>query len=142
MSSWTHIAAVIDVDTNIISKNLQKKVEELLSKAPKITGSEGDADVFINVLSGYNYYTSSDCRECKYGESFIENESEEESCDADEFFICPSGNYQTRVVITILGDQRDRMREQTKKEYKEFMRFIEKDCNFIIRNKSVKILGN
>ena len=54
MSRWTHIVAAIDVDTYIESENLQSDVNELMKYAPKITGSESDADVFINILSGHN----------------------------------------------------------------------------------------
>ena len=61
MSWWTHIVAAIDVDTYISSKTIKSDVEELLKGAPAITGSEGNADIFVNVLSGTNISTNRDC---------------------------------------------------------------------------------
>jgi len=50
MSYWTHIVAILEVDTYIEDKNIKQIVENKLIKAPKITGSEGCADVFVNVF--------------------------------------------------------------------------------------------
>ena len=117
MSFWTHIVASIDVDTCIECDTLKSDVAKMLEAAPKITGSEGDADVFVNVLSGYNVFS------------------------------WRNGNhrqYQTRVVITVVGDLRDRMRERTTKEWRAFKKFVEKSINeigFIIRNCSCNIMG-
>ena len=60
MSMWTHITACMSVETGIVAKKpeLKKQVKEYLDKAPKITGSEGPADVFVNIQSGYSFYTS------------------------------------------------------------------------------------
>lgn len=143
MSSWTHIVATIDVDTNIEDKNIKNKVEEILKNAPKITGSEEDADIFVNVLSGHNTSTSCDCNSCKYKETIVRHEGGGYSCDADENYQCLWGEYQTRVVITVIGDLRDRSKYKTNNEYneyKEFINFIEKDCKVWIRNRTVKII--
>lgn len=139
MSMWTHIAATLDVETYIEDKNIKNTVVEMLSKAPEITGSEGNADVFVNVLSGYNTSTNADCNACKYKESVVILEDGFQ-CEAEDDFVCPDGEYQTRVVITILGDQRDRREEQTKREYLSFVQFLEKECGFFIRNASVSII--
>lgn len=127
MSYWTHIVASIDAETYIESDTIKTDVEKMLERAPKITGSEGPADVFVNVLSGYNV-----------------------SCwDEDKHH-----EYQTRVVITVVGDLRDRMKEQTEKEWTEFKKFIGEELledsdeegnpdglNFGIRNCSYEIIG-
>jgi hypothetical protein len=111
MSCWTHIVATIDVDTFIQDKNIKDITEGVLQYAPKITGSERDARVYVNVLDGHNtsiYVNDGNCE-----------------------------SYQTRVVITVIGDLRDRDKETTLREYREFVKFI-KD-KWMIRNKTVKI---
>lgn len=124
MSMWTHIVASIDVDTFKESDTIKEDVEKMLEKAPKITGSEGPADVFVNVLSGYNI-------------SSYEDDKHKE--------------YQTRVVITVIGDLRDREKPQTEKEWNEFKDFIgiepelytdnRDGLNLEIRNCSCNIKG-
>ena len=136
MSDWTYIVATIDVDTCIEDDNIQKRMHEILKYAPKITGSERDADVFVNVLSGYNT-TSIGCDKCEHKINSKEKEGYFE-CYADENFECISKEYQTRVVITIVGNLRDRHIEQTKKEYKEFIKYLTK-LNFYIENRASNI---
>lgn len=126
MSMWTHIVASLDVETYIESNTIKEDVEKMLKKAPKITGSEGPADIFVNVLSGHNV-----------------------SCwDGDD-----RREYQTRVVITVIGDLRDRMKAQTEDEWSKFKNFIGQDewaeeeyeqensLNFTIRNCAYEIKG-
>lgn len=136
MSCWTHIVSTIDVDTHIADENIKEKVEKILENAPKITGSESDADIFVNKLNGHNIFTSADCQRCKYKDTIIDGD-DGFSCESEEDYTCPSGEYQTRVVITIMGDLRDRTKETTLREYKEFVKFIKQ--NWSIRNKTVKI---
>ena len=102
MSHWTHITASIDAETYVERHDIKEYVEKLLEKAPKITGSECHADVFVNVLSGYNV----SCYDGDTGERT---------------------KYQTRVVITVIGDLRDRMINQTEKEWNDFKSFIGED---------------
>ena len=125
MSKWTHIVASIDVDTFIESHTIKEDIEKMLEKAPKITGSEGPADVFINVRSGSNISTMID--------------------DKEEHF-------QTLIVITVVGDLRDRTKDQTEKEWKAFKDFIgiepelydenREGLNLEIRNCACQIWGD
>ena len=143
MSNWTHIVASIDAETYIYSKDIQSVVEDMIKNAPKITGSERDADIFVNKLSGYNCSMSFDCNACQYKDT-LQSDDEGFWCDAPEGFVCPDGKYQTRVVITVIGDLRDRHREQTKREWLAFKDYIAKHINengFCIRNCSCNILG-
>jgi hypothetical protein len=110
---WTHIVATIDLNTHKESDDLASYVREKLENAPRITGSEGDADIFVNVLPGYNV-----------------------SCYANG----QHREYQTRVVITVLGDLRDRMRDTTKAEWMAFKKFVDKNLGSI-RNFTWKIQG-
>lgn len=145
MSCWTHVVAVYHIETYKQEKDIKIYVEKLLENAPKITGSERDADIFVNVLSGYNVFIGADCGACEYKESIIYDDTGGFSCDADKNYKCPKGDYQTRVVITVIGNLRDRMKDITKQELKEFERYLrlkKKGCYFDIENKAVKILDN
>ena len=131
MSMWTHITACMSVETGIVAKKpaLKKQVKEYLDKAPKITGSEGPADVFVNIQGGYSFYTSRDCDRCKYKDSIIELKDE----NGDDYMMCSapdkhdcSAEYQTRVVISVQGDLRDRVKEETEKEFEEVKKYVEK----------------
>lgn len=145
MSMWTHIVAAIDCETYIHSNVIKADVEKLLEDAPTITGSEGSADVFVNVLSGHNIWTNCDCKHCKYQDT-IQHDKENGGfcCGCPDGYECPEGEYQTRVVITVVGDLRDRMRNTTEAEWQEFKTYIEKHINgrgFSIRNCAYSITG-
>lgn len=143
MSMWTHIAAVMYVDTYIEATNIGDIVREMLKDAPKITGSEGDADVFVNVMSGTNVSISCDCAACDYGHSVEYNDDGTFTCAGPDGYKCPWSHYQTRVVITVVGDLRDRERCQTKAEWYAFKKFVEKRINdnrgFTMENCACKI---
>lgn len=139
MSRWTHITSCLSVDTFHLSLEPEKMVQEYLEKAPKITGSEGDADVFVNVPNGYNTYLSHDCKHCTWNDTLrttIVNGEEYEECDAPDGYDC-SAEYQTCVVISIQGDLRDKGKEETEEEFKKFLEYIEKE--YTIRDYSVNI---
>lgn len=145
MSMWTNIVAAIDVDTYIEDSNIKNVVEDMLKSAPVITGSERNADVFVNVLSGHNSWTSCDCKRCKYKDTIKHVEEGGFTCEPEDGFVCPEGEYQTRVVITVIGDLRDRMKHQTHKEWNKFNNYIAKKINgksgFYIRNCACVIKG-
>ena len=141
MSHWTYIVAILEVDTYIQDKNIKQIVENKLNNAPKITGSERCADIFVNVLSGHNWYISHDCDACEYKNTIIYNENGSYICDADENYECPEGEYQTKVIISIVGNLRDRRKEETEKEYEEFYEYII-NCNFDIDNEASSIVGD
>ena len=123
MSHWTHIVASLYIDTSIEDHEIEKTTEKMLKKAPRITGSEGDADIFVNKLSGHNIWTGFDCTICQYKET-AKITGEGLVCGCPDDFHCPSGEYQTCVVITIAGDLRDRQKKQTQKEYQRFKKYV------------------
>lgn len=139
MSHWTHIIASIDIDTYHHDKDIKGYVENILANAPKITGSEGPADVFVNVKSGHNHWVGCDCNACEFKDTII-NYSKEEGggweCGAPDGFQCPEGKYQTRVVITVIGDLRDRERWRTRDEWYEFRDYVKArvGCGYDFRN--------
>lgn len=128
------------VDTYTQVDDIQKYVEEALKDAPEITGSEGPASVFVNVEPGWNVSTGCDCGRCQYKDA-IKYCDDGPECNAPEDFKCPSGKYQTRVIITVQGDLRDRMRHQTKKEWNAFHRFVAKKLDYGIRIATCRIEG-
>lgn len=135
MSCWTHVVGVMHVDTHREVPDIEEFVREKLKHAPMITGSEGPAAVFVNAEPGHNIWTSADCGRCEYSNTSCYE------CDPPGGFQCPSGHYQSRVVITIQGDLRDRMRAQTRKEWNAFHRYVAKELGFNIRVATCKING-
>ena len=95
MSRWTHIVGAIHIDTWKACNNIEKYIENKLKNAPKITGSEGSATVFVNKENRY--------------------------C-----MVCNGRNFQTRAIITIQGDLRDKDGDTTKEEVEKFIDYIKK----------------
>ena len=144
MSFWTHITACLSVDTHLPEGiNVRDSALVYLTEAPKITGSEGDAHIFVNLLDGYNSWTSADCERCEYRDTLVNHIRKMDgknmgfSCDSPQGFECPEGVHQSRVVISVQGDLRDRMPEQTKQEFKAFKRYVE--AEYSIRDFAVSI---
>ena len=114
MSRWTHITSCMSVDTCIENrKRIKKSIMNYINNAPKITGSEGDAEVYVTLQRGYNV---SSWKQDGTGD-FIQ--------------------YQTCIIISIQGDLRDKDGESTKEEFIEFLHYIEKE--YIIRDYSINI---
>ena len=93
MSQWSYIYGVIVIDTGLSTTAL-KDINKFLKTAPKITGSEKDADIFVNQPSGYNFATDDD----NGGTLHV----------------------HTVVILTIHGCLRDKNKKQTKKEFELF----------------------
>jgi hypothetical protein len=115
MSRWTHIAAVLHIDTDVMDKNIEDLVSDKIKNAPAITGSERNVDIFVNVLSGHN--------------TSIYNNGMWEK-------------FQTCLVITIVGDLRNRTERQTTRDYKKFTKYLTEDCDFDVYNEAVNIKAN
>lgn len=139
MSYWTHIVGVMHIDTYTEVDDVQKLVEEALKNAPQITGSEGPATVFVNPESGYCVYTSCDCNRCPYKNTVRHSAEFGFECDSPEDFTCPTGKYQTRAIITVCGDLRDRTRNQTRKEWNAFHRFVAHKLGYGVRIATCRI---
>jgi hypothetical protein len=137
MSSWVHITACLSVETSIADNDIVDRVKGYLALGPKITGSEQDADVFVNLQSGYNFYTNYDCDHCQYKNSIKWIKKGEFTCDKPYGEDCPEGEYQTCVVISVQGDLRDKYKFETEHEFNEFLEYINK--KFYVRDYSVNI---
>lgn len=113
MSRWTHITSCMSVDTCELNKNrIKKSIIDYINNAPSITGSEGDAEVYITLQRGHNVSTWSRDKDC-------------------------SVYYQTCIVISIQGDLRDKDGESTKEEFINFLDYIGK--KYIVRDYSINI---
>ena len=140
MSFWTHIVGVLHVDTFVEVPDIKSFVEDALKNAPKITGSERDASVFVLVPPGHNIYTDFDCNRCDFGDTVIHDE-DGFCCDAPDGYQCPEGKYQSRAIIVVQGDLRDKMRAQTKREWNDFHRYISKTLKYSTRIATCRIDG-
>ena len=107
---WTHVTGCIYVDTMQDRKDIKKYIKEILKDAPLITGSEKNADIFINPLSGYNT-------------SVFNGDNIED--------------FQTCATITIVADLRDREIEKTQEEIVGFTDFIRD--KFLILDASLRL---
>lgn len=111
MSRWTHITSCMSVETCTRNKKrVKKSIIDYINKAPKITGSEADADVYVNLQNGHNLSSWSKGRHQEY---------------------------QTCIVISIQGDLRDKDGETTRDEFVEFLNYIQN--KYIIRDYSLNI---
>lgn len=139
MSRWAHITACISFETEMVMKKpeLKKYIQTRLNEGPKITGSEHNADIFVNIQGGYNWYVSRDCEHCKYRDELI-NVDDTEICHHANNRNC-ARDYQTCVIISIQGDLRDRTDEETKAEFEKFKSYLE--TFGYIRDYAVNIKG-
>ena len=137
MSSWTHITACLSVDTNfeLTKPKLKTYVQEILKHAPIIKGSEANADVYVNIPSGYNFYKSIDCNTCKYKDDLIQVRDSKTNELAKICFHKSNSNcsrkYQTMVIISIQGDLRDTYFKDTQACFDKFKNYVEKNVGYI-----------
>lgn len=140
MSIWSHIIGVIHVDTYKQVDDIEEYVRDALKNAPKITGSEGDAAVYVNAEQGYSTSVYHDCNHCEYKKTTHRDEYGF-SCDKPDGYRCPSRKYQTRVIITVQGDLRDRTKATTRKQWNIFQKFISKKLGYEIRLATCRVEG-
>lgn len=140
MSYWTHIVGVIHAETYKEVDDIEAYARQALKGAPEITGSEGPASVFVNSERWHNVSTNMDCQRCEHRDSVKYYEDGFE-CDAPDGYRCPCGEYKTRVIITVQGDLRDRMKDRTQREWKAFRQYIKKELEWTIRTSACQIDG-
>ena len=114
MSRWTHITSCMSVDTCIENKKrIKKSIIDYINNAPKITGSERDAEVYVTLQRGYNISSWKQDKK----DNFIQ--------------------YQSCIIISIQGDLRDKDGETTKEEFINFLNYIK--AKYIVRDYSINI---
>lgn len=117
MSTWTHITAVIYVDTCIFDDNIEEEFKSSLKDAPKISGAE----IFTNIRSVYNLHVYADCNRCPY---CIDIDDEHMDCKKPIGAECVEGKYRSLAVVTIVGDVCDTTKEQLQKEFDDFVKYL------------------
>ena len=142
MSMWVHITACLSVETGFVEKPnvLKKIIQKELKSAPKITGSEGCADVFVNIQSGFNLWLNKDCNHCPYSNTIVWTGEGKFTCDPPKGYKCKPGEFQTCVTISVQGDLRDKTKQETIKEFEEFLDFIR--TRHYVRDYAVNIVGD
>lgn len=112
MSLWTHVVGAVYVNmyTQATAQTLNY-ARHMIMTAPKVTGSEGDMQAYIHLLSGYNNHIFDGDTEVKW---------------------------QTGLVISVVGDLRDKTIEKTNQELKAFLDYI-KDNQCYMRSLSVTV---
>lgn len=124
MSQWTSIAGVVYLDTMLTIPNIKEFVEKFLEYAPKITGSERNANIFVNVVNHNNFFDDAPCYSCVYGNTVKRLGDNSFICKSYKDYKCPELQCQTKIVITVIGELRDKNIEDTKKEWKEFLKYL------------------
>ena len=136
MSRWSYIVAVLQVDTMIDMDsppdNAVEFLKDIIKEIPKITGSEQDAQIFLNQDSTYGNYLAT-CTKCPYRGTRVFKEGGFQ-CEAPSWYRCKGEEYNTRVTITISGYLRDKSAVETRKEYKIFKTMLKEAGIDIIRS--------
>ena len=114
MSSWTHInlAVEVTVPSQTSRQAVKDQVLAKLEWLPQISGSEGDAEIFVNVPRKHDMTSD-------MGEEYL----------------------WSKAYITVMGHLRDRTKEQTEKETKGFIKGLKREFSYI-RNLSWKVYGD
>lgn len=112
MSLWTHVVGAIHANFygNSTSEAWENAIT-ILKDAPKVTGSEGDMQTFVHPLDGYNNA---------------------------EYDTNVERKWQTGMVVSLVGDLRDRTVEAVCKEMKPFLDYV-KNSTCYMENLSVNI---
>lgn len=96
MSNWTTVSGVIEVDTYAGTTHKARYITEcVINHLPRISGSEGDVDIFINQPSNYNL--SSSCDELCAETNLMEK----------DYYGFRQHKVQTKTIITVQGHLRD-----------------------------------
>ena len=114
MSYWTHVNGSIVVDVfGRTQEESEYVLKTVLKHLPVVTGSESDMDVFIQRQSGTNIGSSQD----EYGmttDNLVDDYG-------DRSRIRGWLEVQTKYILTVQGDLRDRMFDDT---FREFMNWL------------------
>ena len=106
MSAWTYVHGMLEVDTFAqTSAEAIFKVQTVIDHLPQITGSEGPARFTVVPRLGHN--TSSNCDELEHRSNLGVRHGFREYCSFEA---------QTRVLLMLCGELRDRYFEQTLRE--------------------------
>ena len=103
MSIWTQVCGAIDVEAD---RECEENLNKFISELQELEEYRGEIEFYVNKLGGYNTSIGMDCKNCKYGDSVKRVAKGTYQCDAPNDFECPSANYQTRCIVSIVGSLR------------------------------------
>ena len=110
MSVWTHICGSVEIDVHGVSQShIQYVVETILNHLPVVSGSECNMQVHIIKKYGHNVSSSFD----DFGNIIIRNNN----TDDDDCY----NNFQTKYILVLEGDLRDREFEETKRSFMKWL---------------------
>lgn len=125
MSMWTYVSGTIQVHVEGRTQpEIEYVLKTVLEHLPKVTGSEKDMRVYINRRDGYNMSSSHD----EFGQqSNLENGFH--------------GGFETQSIyfLTVDGTLRDRMFEETLKEFSKWITRLAK--RIWVRDVLVRVTG-
>lgn len=122
MSWWTHVKGVVEVDVpGRTQAEIRYVLESVLDHLPRVTGSEGDMNVYIAQEAGHN--CSSSCDEFGLRTNNLK--------DLHGFKSAKCGWLETQgmYMLTVEGDLRDREFEETKREFSKWLCRLAKRLN-------------
>jgi hypothetical protein len=99
--------------------------------------------VFVNTLSGYNVSMNKDCGRCEYGPTVrniftTDGRFDGYFCSSDDAFECPSGEYQTQAVVSVVGLNVDAYYAEISAEFTALISLLQ-SFGYSILQYSVKI---
>ena len=143
MSHWSSCYAIISIQAYKDIPNFEKIVNLVLNKAPKITGSEGNAQVHI-LSYEHRTWQSNPCKHCPYlnlsateystfrghvscpGSDYLTVKQYEKAiCQQRREEFSEIGHIIDYCEVAITGSLRDKYKEDTEKEFKAFIKHIE-----------------
>ena len=108
MSYWTHVTGTITVSAvGRTQPEMRYIIETVLAHLPKVTGSEGNMDVYIVQTNGHDI-------SCSHNEFGV-------FCGRDNLF-----RMQDKYILLLEGSLRDRMFDETFKELNNFLNRLAK----------------
>lgn len=136
MSHWVNINKIIVIRADmglldgrlddwkypLYQSDIDKEVADIIANAPKLTGSEGPADVFVNRGSWEM------CAADKFGSAY-DTESDDwkngvPQCKTDDGDEIRMIGFKTEYIVTVCGALRDRMPNETRREWLAFKRYL------------------
>lgn len=142
MSHWSSCYAIISLRAYKDVANFEKLINLVLSKAPKITGSERNADVKI-ISFDHCTWQSNPCKHCPYlrldvtkyrnfkgsivcpGSDYLTVKQYEKAiCQQRRDIFSEIGDIVDYCEIAITGSLRDKHKEETVKEFKAFINHL------------------
>lgn len=115
------------MDVDIITDKIKKE-------APKITGSNGNANIFVNSFNCCNLFPHQHCLKCPHIDKVVNVVHGEIVCNHPRDFVCPEIEHKT-VRVSILVHLQGRTIQQTRQEYLKFIKWVKDNLGTIIQLK-------